>query len=95
MRCDRPGVYALGGRIRSGNESGVGYVGSAYSNLKTALKDWVGSYKQFKFRYSASPRDAFEMECLLFHAFSPGKNHFHPAAPAASGWKCPKCKAGD
>jgi len=86
-----PGAYALG-RTKDGTFY-IAYVGRSDGDINDRLHDHVGNYEQFKFDYFSSPKAAFEKECNLFHDFSPGDNKVHPARPANSGWKCPRCNA--
>ena len=86
-----PGAYALGRHV--GDTFYVDYVGRSDSDLASRLSDWVGNYQYFKFGYFASPKAAFEKECHLFHDFGETAldNKVHPARPAGSGWRCPRC----
>lgn len=92
-----PGNYGLGHTSSEGTFR-VKYVGRSDTDVNDRLKDWVGSYKQFKFSYATSAKDSFEKECRNYHDFG-GKdkldNEQHPARPTGSGWKCPACKIFD
>jgi len=88
-----PGNYAL---IRSVNGSTViRYVGRSDTDVKNRLRQHVGTgYSQFKFSYASSPKAAFEEECCNYHDLGGSSkldNQNHPARPANSGWKCPRC----
>ncbi len=86
-----PGAYALG-RTNSANTFIVSYVGRSDTDIAARLQDWVGSYEQFKFGYFSTAEAAFVKECNLYHDFSPGlDNSVHPAKPAGSKSKCPRC----
>jgi len=90
-----PGVYALDKTTTPGFH--FDYVGRADDDLNARLKSHLGSeYRYFEFDYATSPKDAFEKECELYHDHGgpEGKldNKVHPARPAGSGWKCPRCK---
>ena len=84
------GAYALN---RSGPTGTfyVHYVGRSDVNVNARLKAHVDKYVRFMFEYCSSPKAAFEEECRLYHDFTPTDNLAHPARPAGSGWKCPKC----
>ncbi len=69
-------------------------VGRSDDNIAGRLTAFVMNpkYKRFMFCYAASPTDAFQRECALFHEFSPGDNAGHPERPPKAAWKCPRCK---
>ncbi len=71
------------------------YVGRSDTDLNKRLHDWVGKYKYFKGTYCASPKQAFEAECNLYHDLTPPDNVNHPARPSGSGWECPRCTIFD
>lgn len=62
--------------------------------MNARLKSWVRKTRQprFKFSFAASPKAAFEKECINYHDFSPRGNTVHPDRPNGSGWKCPRCR---
>ena len=85
----RPGVFLLGG-------SGVftvenGRTGRSDTNLNNQLHVYVDSYRYFSYRYCSSGREAFEMECRLFHDVDPQDNVLHPLRQPGTDWKCPRC----
>jgi len=89
-----PGVYVLD-KATTGPFH-VDYVGRSDDDLNPRLKTHVGSeYKYFKFDYAASPKNAFEKECELYHDFGGPEgsldNKVHPDRPTGSDWKCPRC----
>lgn len=84
------GAYAL----NRGGSSGtfyVHYVGRSDVDINGRLKAHVGNYRRFMFEYCPSPKAAFEQECGLYHDFTPSDNLVHPARPAGSTWRCPRC----
>lgn len=87
------GAYALGKLDTSDNKFIIHYVGRSDDDLNARLKQHVLLwYPQFKAAYATSSKNAFEMECELYHAYGiHGDNKVHPARPAYSGWKCPCC----
>ena len=84
------GAYALDRSGRSGKFY-VYYVGRSDVDINARLKAHVGNYTRFMFEYRSSPKAAFEQECRLYHDFKPSDNQAHPARPAGSSWKCPRC----
>lgn len=87
----RPGAYALGYTDNRGRFL-VTYVGSAMADLKSKLKQHIGTARQFKFRHYATDQAAFEKECELFHRLLPVGNFLHPERPKMSNWSCPHCQ---
>jgi len=72
----------------------VKYIGRADDNLNQKLKSWIGKYKNFKFSYANSVKEAFEKECKNYHDFGESElldNIVHPEKPERSNWKCPYC----
>ena len=87
----RPGAFALG-YIDNLGRFCVTYVGSSQGDLKSKLKERIGTAQFFKFRHIATDRGAFEKECELFHDFRPAGNFMHPSRPKDSNWTCPRCR---
>jgi len=88
-----PGNYALGYTSSDGTFI-VKYVGRSDSDVNGRLKNWLGSYEQFKFSYATSAKAAFEKECRNYHDFGEKEaldNASHPGRPSGSGWQCPIC----
>lgn len=88
----RPGAYALGYTDHNGRFR-ITFVGSSSSDLKSRLKEHIGTAREFKFRHFATDKAAFEKECELFHLFLPTGNFLHPERPQGVNWTCPKCMA--
>ena len=88
---DCPGAYALGFIDQLGRFS-ITFVGSAGEDLKSALKERIGTAPQFKFKHFAQQRQAFEKECEMFHQFMPMGNFLHPSRPPGTDWTCPNCR---
>ena len=91
VRRDSPGVFALGNIDQHGRFL-LNRVGRSDSDLREALKNFVGSDTLFKFIYLYDPRVAFEKECELFHTFHPSSNFIHPHCLPETGWTCPYCR---
>ena len=88
------GVYALGK-----TKDKIFYIsrtGRSDDDVNGRLKQHVGNYSEFEFTYASCSKDAFEKECELYHYYSgaPG-NIIHPARPANTNAKCPRCKIFD
>ena len=82
-----PGVYGLS---RTGKgEFRVDYVGRSDSDVEDRLQDHVGKYKRFKYDYCNTVREAYESECLMYHAYDPPDNKRHPDSPKGKNWPCP------
>jgi|HubBroStandDraft_1064217.scaffolds.fasta_scaffold248710_1 hypothetical protein len=92
-----PGIYCLGKTDTRIRKFIIYYTGRADDDLAKRLKDHVRKwYPQFKFAYASSPQSAFQWECELCHDFGIlGGGGVHPARPADSGWKCPRCDVFD
>jgi len=85
-----PGVYALG--TTRNNLFIARYVGRSDADLKVGLKNHVaGPYRQFKFTYALSAREAFEKQCELFHDYVGLDNKRHPSPPRGLNIECPRC----
>jgi len=82
------GVFGL-----SNEKDAMHMVRRAERNACDEIKTYWPDYKYFWFQLAASPRDAYSIECELYHAKLEGKNgNLHPKAPLATGWHCPACK---
>ena len=88
------GVFALGRFNRRGALEPVQYVGRADVDLAADIRRYIGTYEGFLFERASSARDAFLMECELFHRFRLIDNHQHPVPPPLSGVRCPICAQG-
>jgi hypothetical protein len=88
------GCYALGALNKAGNGIVVLRVGRSDGNVNGRLKQYIGASgfeecTHFLFDVFATPEDAFDVECLLFHDFEPILNENHPGRPAGSDRCCP------
>ena len=87
-----PGNYALG-KI---NEIAfiVQYVGRSDVDLNARLKDWVGKYSHFKWKYALSEKEAYAKECINYHDFGERlrlDNDVHPKKIRRRDWQCVVC----
>jgi len=90
---ESPGNYGLGYK-NDDDTFIVQYVGRSDVDVNNRLHDWVGHYKQFKFSYAASSKEAFEKECRNYHDFGGSQkleNKVHPDRPNGTNLKCPVC----
>jgi hypothetical protein len=88
------GVYALGYTSLEGKFC-INHVGRADSDVKSKLRNCIGSATLFKFGYMPTSKAAFERECELFHDLSPPGNRVHPGRAAGTSWGCPRCRIFD
>lgn len=88
-----PGTYVLG-YIDDMGRFCINFVGSSPTDLKSKLKERIGTAQYFKYRHFASDRAAFEKECELYHQFLPSGNFLHPDRPPNTTWQCPRCFRG-
>ena len=91
---DSAGVYALGHANPEGKFC-INHVGRADSNVKSKLRDCIGSATLFKFLYLPTSKAAFERECELFHDLNPPGNRVHPGRAPGTSWECPRCRIFD
>lgn len=86
------GAFAIG-HVDYRGRFVVQYVGRSDSDLRSQLRSKIGSEPYFKHQCFATPQQAFEKECELFHSFQPPGNFLHPERPSGTDWKCPSCTA--
>lgn len=84
-----PGAYALG--ETEDKTFMISRIGRSDTDIANRLSDYIGRYKEFKFKYYATPKAAFVKECELFHMFNPPDNVNHPDRPDGTDWECPIC----
>ena len=84
------GVFALG-YAEPSSVFRVQRVGRDGNDLGNKLKSLIGASNEFKYRLTLTEREAFEMECELFHTLRPPSNISHPDRPQGSDWRCPFC----
>ena len=84
------GTFALGHLDYKGRFL-VQYVGRSDGDLRAVLRSKIGAEPLFKHLTFATPKEAFEKECELFHKFQPPGNFLHPERPKGSTWTCPYC----
>jgi hypothetical protein len=85
-----PGAFGLGVLGHDGRFMML-YVGRSDSDVRKALKSFVGKANRFKFEYYDDPEQAFLKECELFHFMKPKANRTHPQRAEGMPWRCPTC----
>jgi hypothetical protein len=82
------GVYVLD---RNNNETfEVHYVGRSDVDISVRLSDHIGKgYTRFKYGYLKTAKEAYELECRIYHDFNPPDNVIHPDAPEGLNCTCP------
>ena len=70
----------------------INHIGRADSDVKSKLRNCIGSATLFKFGYLPNSKAAFERECELFHELSPPGNRVHPGRAQGTSWDCPRCR---
>jgi hypothetical protein len=81
------GVYALGYTSPEGRFC-INHIGRADSDVKSKLRNCIGSATLFKFGYLPNSK----AECELFHELSPPGNRVHPGRAQGTSWECPRCR---
>ena len=80
-------VFALG--VLKHGRFVIQKVGHADGDLGQVLKEYMGKYKSFRFRFCRSTRSAYNKECYLYHEFKPRDNLTHPIKPKNTKFTCP------
>lgn len=81
-----PGVYVFNRKGRNA------YVGRGDTDVLRRMRT---SYRQANYDLTvtvyatSSSRQAYLLECRLFHKHNPCDNEIHPAVPAGTKWRCP------
>jgi hypothetical protein len=81
-----PGVYLLkrNGRKVYVGRSDTNVVRRMLSSAKAARYDLTVTVYE-----TTSARQAYLLECRLFHKHNPCDNLIHPAVPRGMNWRCP------
>lgn len=87
---------ARGAYVLSRDGKHANFVGRAEDNLQERLLDHAGldGYVYFWYTGASSAREAFQLECSLYHQFGEGMlldNWRHPERPEGQTWHCPGC----
>jgi len=89
-----PGVFATGYTKETGAFV-VRYIGRSDSDVRAELKaQGYDETARFKWIEAPSQREAFEMQCRLYHDFGGSavlENEDHPDRPTGNNWQCPVC----
>lgn len=84
------GYYVLGSLSES-KVMAVSYVGRSDDDIAGKLRRHIGNFQAFAFAIAASPLQAYQGECKLYHALKPSKNVLHPIRRPTPEWSCPVC----
>ena len=90
MPAGSRGVFALG-YTDDATVFRVQRVGRDGQDLGLRLRSLIGAGNKFKFKLTPTEREAFELECELFHKLRPPSNFSHPDRPPGSDWRCQHC----
>ncbi len=85
-----PGTFGLGVLGHDGRFMML-FVGRSDTDVRKALKSFIGKANRFKFEYYEEPEKAFLKECELFHFMKPKANKVHPQRSEGMPWRCPTC----
>lgn len=88
------GVFVIGNKGQDGKFY-IDRVGRSDTNLRQGLYDCIGTDGAFKFQTFNAPKDAFTLECEIFHAIHPPMTIMHPEPPIGQKLRCPHCHALD
>jgi len=81
-----PGVYVFKRKGR------VAYVGRGdYDVVEREQKSFCQAHYDLTTTIYETPsaRQAYLLECRLFHRHRPSDNQIHPGVPAGTNWRCP------
>ncbi len=90
----RAGVYVL-----SRDGSTAHYIGRSDYDLRDRIKTSSQTqrrgrlpYTHFWYQYANNAVEAYRLECMLYHKYSPSDNDVHPASPEGTNVSCHICK---
>lgn len=87
------GAYALGTSEDNEVLKNIYRIGRSDTDLNRRLKEYVGTYKHFKYAFYPNAHDAYRKECELYHNFTPRDNAIHPDKPNGTSHKCNHCNS--
>lgn len=90
FRRKTAGAYVIGSRSPD-QVMLVPYVGRSDDDLGGRLLTHVGNYDAFSYILADLPKQAYELQCELYHELKPSKNPQHPHKPADVQCACPVC----
>ena len=85
---DQIGVYIITKGLNN-----VDYVGRSDSDIRERFyksREEGEKYRYYWFKYLTSPRNAFLLECKMYHKYHPPDNTNHPQVPSGTYWRCPE-----
>ncbi len=89
IRSKVAGIYVLSAKV--GSDISPRRLGRADDDLGSAVKSFIGLYSHFSWAFASTPKNAFGMECALYHAGTPPESPSHPARTTGTDWACPVC----
>jgi len=90
FRRKTAGAYVIGTRDPD-QVMRVPYTGRSDDDIASRLKVHIGNYDAFSYVLAASPLQAYERHCEIYHALKPSKNTRHPYKPKDVDCVCPVC----
>jgi len=85
---EKIGVYIL-----TKGQNIVNYVGRSDTDIRDRFHKsrYEGEdYGYYWFKYTTSVRNAFLLECKIYHKYQPSDNTNHPQVPNGTYWRCPQ-----
>ena len=85
-------VFVVGGIHKSADGKfrfQIRKVSHVDGDLGKELRNYVGKFSGFRFKFFRSTRNAYDKECQIYHQFKPIKNIAHPVRPRHTKFVCP------
>ena len=85
-------VFVLGGIRKSADGKfrfQIRKVSHVEGDLGKELRNYIGEFSGFRFKFFRSTRNAYDKECQIYHQFKPIKNITHPIRPKHTKFVCP------
>ena len=91
-------VFVLGG-IRMSADGKFRFqirkVSHVDGDLGKELRNHIGKFSGFRFKFFRSTRNAYDKECQIYHHFKPVENITHPIKPRHTKFVCPVADCND
>lgn len=84
------GAYVIGTRTPE-QVMRVPYAGRSDDDIASRLRTHVGNYDAFSYVRADSPKQAYELQCEIYHELKPSKNTQHPYKPTGVECACSVC----
>jgi hypothetical protein len=85
-----PGVFVTG-HLNYQDKFLMKAIGRSDCDLRTGLRELIGSGGHFLYCVTPTSKAAFEEECRLFHELRPN-TPIHPVRSENKNWTCPYCQ---